>query len=386
MMFLDLNMSLWYSWILCLVLLVIGIFLLVKCSDIFVGGSASIARKMKISPMIIGLTVVAFGTSCPELAVSVSDSITCLINGGNANVAMGNIVGSNTCNLLIVLGFSAVFTPIIIKRSVCKKEYPILILVSVVFTIFTLLFGLNVNGVKTFAILRIEGIILVIGIILYVWYLVHDAKKQIKNGLVDENNTEEEIKEMKISKSILYIILGAIGIVLGGEAVVFGSKNIAYGIGDLASLNKDLVESLVGLTIVAVGTSLPELVTSVVAAKKGENDIALGNVIGSNIFNILFVIGIAATVNPLTVGNQIWIDMVIMLAATLVVFIFALIGKINKMGGLTLLILYFIYLGYLILRTVNQANSNIYMIVLFSLYAITFILVIIFALIRKKKE
>ena len=385
-MFLDLNMSLWYSWILCLVLLVIGIFLLVKCSDIFVGGSASIARKMKISPMIIGLTVVAFGTSCPELAVSVSDSITCLINGGNANVAMGNIVGSNTCNFLIVLGFSAVFTPIIIKRSVCKKEYPILILVSVIFTIFTLLFGLNVNGVKTFAILRIEGIILVIGIILYVWYLVYDAKKQIKNGLVDENNTEEEIKEMKISKSILYIILGAIGIVLGGEAVVFGSKNIAYGIGDLASLNKDLVESLVGLTIVAVGTSLPELVTSVVAAKKGENEIALGNVIGSNIFNILFVIGLAATVNPLTVGNQIWIDMVIMLAATLVVFIFALSGKINKMGGLTLLILYFIYLGYLILRTVNQANSNIYMIVLFSLYAISFILVIIFALIRKKKE
>lgn len=385
-MFLDLNMSLWYSWILCLVLLVIGIFLLVKCSDIFVGGSASIARKMKISPMIIGLTVVAFGTSCPELAVSVSDSITCLINGGNANVAMGNIVGSNTCNLLIVLGFSAVFTPIIIKKSVCKKEYPILILVSVVFTIFTLLFGLNVNGVKTFAILRIEGIILVIGIILYVWYLVHDAKKQIKNGLVDENNTEEEIKEMKISKSILYIILGAIGIVLGGEAVVFGSKNIAYGIGDLASLNKDLVESLVGLTIVAVGTSLPELVTSVVAAKKGENEIALGNVIGSNIFNILFVIGIAAAVNPLTVGNQIWIDMVIMLAATLVVFIFALIGKINKIGGLTLLILYLIYLGYLILRTVNQANSNIYMIVLFSLYAISFILVVIFALIRKKKE
>lgn len=385
-MFLDLNMSLWYSWILCLVLLVVGIFLLVKCSDIFVGGSASIARKMKISPMIIGLTVVAFGTSCPELAVSVSDSITCLIKGGNANVAMGNIVGSNTCNLLIVLGFSAVFTPIVIKRSVCKKEYPILILVSVVFTIFTLLFGLNVNGVKTFAILRIEGIILVIGIILYVWYLVYDAKKQIKKGLVDENNTDEEIKEMKISKSILYIILGAIGIVLGGEAVVFGSKNIAYGIGDLASLNKDLVESLVGLTIVAVGTSLPELVTSVVAAKKGENEIALGNVIGSNIFNILFVIGIAAAVNPLTVGNQIWIDMVIMLAATLVVFIFALIGKINKIGGLTLLILYLIYLGYLILRTVNQANSNIYMIVLFSLYAISFIIVVIFALIRKKKE
>ena len=385
-MFLDLNMGVWYSWILCLALLVVGIFLLVKCSDIFVGGSASIARKMKISPMIIGLTVVAFGTSCPELAVSVSDSITCLINGGNANVAMGNIVGSNICNLLIVLGFSAVFTPIIIKRSVCKKEYPILILVSVVFTIFTLLFGLNTDGVKTFAILRIEGIILVIGIILYVCYLVFDAKKQIKNGLVDENNTEEEIKEMKTSKSILFIIIGAIGIVLGGEAVVFGAKNIAYGIGDLASLNKDLVESLVGLTIVAVGTSLPELVTSVVAAKKGENEIALGNVIGSNIFNILFVIGIAATVNPLTVGNQIWIDMVVMLAATLIVFIFALSGKINKMGGLTLLILYLIYLGYLILRTVNQANSNIYMIILFALYAILFICVIIASLLKKKKE
>ena len=323
-MLLDLNMNAWYNWILCVFLLILGIFFLVKFSDIFVGGSASLAKKLHISPMIIGLTVVAFGTSCPELAVSVGDSISCLIEGGNANVAMGNIVGSNTCNLFIVLGFSAVFTPIVIKKSVCKKEYPILIGVSVLFAIFTLCFGLNNDGINTYAILRWEGIILIIGIILYVLYLVWSNKKN--KGITSEG---EEIEEMSILKSIVFVILGAAGIVAGGEAVVYGAKNIAYGIGSAANLNHDLVEALVGLTIVAVGTSLPELVTSIVAAKKGQNDIALGNVIGSNIFNILFVIGIASTVNPLTVGNQIWVDITVMLIATVLVFVFAIFGHIT---------------------------------------------------------
>lgn len=378
-MILDLNMSAWYNWILCVALLVGGIFFLVKFSDIFVGGSASVAKKFKIPPMIIGLTVVAFGTSCPELAVSVSDSVACLINGGNANVAMGNVVGSNICNLLIVLGFSAVFTPILIKKGVCKKEYPILIGVSVLFVIFTLLFNLNIDGVSSYAILRWEGIIFIVGIILYVSYLVLSAKKN------PQENPEEEIEEMSVLKSIIYIVLGAAGIIAGGEAVVFGAKNMAYGIGDAANLNHDLVEALVGLTIVAVGTSLPELVTSIVAAKKGQNDIALGNVIGSNIFNILFVIGLSSVVNPITVGNQIWVDMVVMLISTSLVFVFALFGRINKQGGVILIISYVIYLTYLIIRTVNGSDVTWALCTMFILYGVLCLYIVISNLLKNKK-
>lgn len=379
-MLLDLNMGAWYNWILCVALLVAGIFFLVKFSDFFVGGSASLAKKLHISPMIIGLTVVAFGTSCPELAVSVSDSISCLINGGNANVAMGNIVGSNTCNLLIVLGFSAVFTPIVIKKSVCKKEYPILIGVSILFAIFTLCFGLNKGGSSSYAILRWEGIILIVGIILYVVYLIFSNKKNPSEA------EGEEIEEMSLLKSIIFVILGAAGIVAGGEAVVYGAKNIAYGIGSAANLNRDLVEALVGLTIVAVGTSLPELVTSIVAAKKGQNDIALGNVIGSNIFNILFVIGIASAVNPITVGNQIWVDMVVMLIATALVFVFALFGRINKVGGFILLVSYLIYLVYLIIRTLIGHDAFWALTAMFIIYGLILAYAIINGIIHKQKK
>lgn len=341
----DLNMQAWWSWLVCIVLLMIGIFLLVKCSDFFVDAASSIAKRFHISEMIIGLTIVAFGTSCPELAVSVSDSITCLLEGGNANVAIGNVVGSNICNLLLVLGFSAIFTPIVIKKSVCKKEYPILLFVTSLLVIFGLCF--NLNGI--YAILRWEGIIFVILILLYVMYLVFDAKKMMKQGIKIE---AEEIKLMPTWKSILFVIIGLVGIAVGGEAVVYGAKSIAVGFGDLAHLNHDLVESLVGLTIVAVGTSLPELVTSVVAAKKGQNDMALGNVIGSNIFNVLFVLGLSSTINPLTVGNQIIFDLTVMMISTLLVFGMCFLGKINRKGGLILLGCYAGYLIYLICRTV----------------------------------
>lgn len=347
-MLLELNMGNWYNWILCILLLVGGIFLLVKCSDFFVGAASSIAKKLHVSPLIIGLTVVAFGTSCPELAVSVSDSISCLIDGGNANIAIGNVVGSNICNLLVVLGFSCLFTPIVVKKRTSRREFPILIFVSIICAIFGLCF--NLKG--QYAILRWEGAILVVLIIAYVAYLVIDAKRQIKLGTVNPDETDEVIEEMSTLKSIIFIVVGLAGIIAGGEAVVYGAKNIAYGIGDAAKLNHDLVESLVGLTVVAVGTSLPELVTSIVAAKKGQNEIALGNVIGSNIFNILFVLGIAGVVNPLTVGNGIRVDLAVMLASTLLVFGFALTGKIGKKAGFLLLACYAGYLVYLIINTV----------------------------------
>ncbi len=325
----------------------VGVFLLVKCCDIFVGAASSIAKKLKIAPMIIGLTVVAMGTSCPELAVSLSDSINCLINSGNANVALGNAVGSNICNILLVLGISILFTPIIIKKESLKKEFPFLLGVSFLLVIFGIFFGIG-TATGNYAILRWEGIIFIILMIAYVTFLVIDAKKH-----PHEDENEEEIKDMKMWKAILFVILGAVGIAAGGEFVVFGAKGLAITGATSIGINQDLAESLVGLTIVAVGTSLPELVTSAVAAKKGENDIALGNVIGSNIFNILFVIGIAATVNPLTTDGQIVIDLLFMFGVTVLLFVLALKKKIGKKEGIIFLILYVLYLTYLILRTLG---------------------------------
>lgn len=315
---------------------------------------STIAKKLHISELIIGLTVVAIGTSCPELAVSVSDSISSLLENSNANVAIGNVIGSNICNLLLVLGFSAVFTPIVVKKSVCKREYPFLLIISALLVLFVILFGTGSSITGNYAILRWEAIILVVLMFVYIWFLIHNAKKHPDEQLntEEEKLTEEKEKDMKLWKAIILVIVGAAGIVFGGEAVVFGAKGLALQVSDAAHLDHDLAESLVGLTIVAVGTSLPELVTSVVAAKKGQNELALGNVIGSNIFNILFVLGIAGTVNPLTTGSQVIIDAVVMMVATIVVFIFALTGKIKRSGGIALLCMYGAYLAYLIVRTI----------------------------------
>lgn len=338
--------------IMLIAFMVVGVFFLVKFCDIFVGSASAIAKKLHIAPMIIGLTVVAMGTSCPELAVSVSDSIACLIegNGAHANVALGNVVGSNICNILLVLGLSIVFTPIIIKKGLLKREFPFLIGVSLLFVIFGIFFGIG-TATGNYAILRWEGIIFIVLMIAYITYLVVDA---IKHPTEDEN--QEEIKDMKMWKAIIFVILGAIGIACGGEFVVFGAKGLAMTGADAIHVDHDLAESLVGLTIVAVGTSLPELVTSVVAAKKGENDIALGNVIGSNIFNILFVIGISSTVNPLVSGEQIVVDLIVMMSITLLLFGFALTKKLNRTMGFIFLALYIGYLTYLILRTLGIIN------------------------------
>lgn len=334
--------------------LIVGTICLVKFCDIFVDSASTIAKKLHISKLIIGLTVVAIGTSCPELAVSVSDSISSLLENSNANVAIGNVIGSNICNLLLVLGFSAVFTPIVVKKSVCKREYPFLLIISALLVLFVILFGTGSSITSNYAILRWEAIILVVLMFVYIWFLIHNAKKHPDEQLntEEEKLTEEKEKDMKLWKAIILVIVGAAGIVFGGEAVVFGAKGLALQVSDAAHLDHDLAESLVGLTIVAVGTSLPELVTSVVAAKKGQNELALGNVIGSNIFNILFVLGIAGTVNPLTTGSQVIIDAVVMMVATIVVFIFALTGKIKRSGGIALLCMYGAYLAYLIVRTI----------------------------------
>ena len=338
----------WYlapKLLILLAFMVVGVFFLVKFCDLFVGAASSIAKKLKIAPMIIGLTVVAMGTSCPELAVSVSDSISCLVNGGNANVAIGNVVGSNICNILLVLGLSIVFTPIIVKKSSLKKEFPFLLGISLLLVLFVIIAG---AATGTYQVDRWMGIVFVVLMVAYLIFLVIDAKRH-----PNEEENQEEIKDMKMWKSILFVVLGAIGIAAGGEFVVFGDKGLAVTGATAMGINHDLAEALVGLTIVAVGTSLPELVTSVVAARKGENDIALGNVVGSNIFNILFVLGISATVNPLTTGKQIIVDLIVMMTVTLLLFGFALTKKLNRKMGFVFLAIYVLYLTYLILRTVG---------------------------------
>lgn len=329
------------------VLLGVGVFFLVKFCDIFVDSASSIAKKLKIPPLVIGLTVMAMGTSCPELAVSVSDSISTLSSGGNAEIALGNVVGSNICNILVVLGLSALFTPMIVRKAILKKELPILLGISSLFVVFGCFFALN----GKLAILRWEAIVFVVLMILYLVYVVISA---LKNQNKDEQEPSEEIviKDMPIWKSIILCIVGIAGIIIGGEMVVFGAENIAIEGATAVGFDPGLTKALVGLTIVAVGTSLPELVVSVVAAKKGENELALGNVVGSNIFNILFILGIAGTVNPLTTGSQFIVDVLIMLGVTVLLFLLSLGGKLGKKQGIVLLSCYVIYLAYLITRTV----------------------------------
>ena len=327
--------------------LALGVFCLVKFCDLFVDSSSAIAKKLKVSPLIIGLTVVAMGTSLPELAVSVSDSISAL-SGGNTDVAIGNIVGSNICNILLVLGFSVIFTPIVVKKSVCKRELPILLGVTALTVLFVCLFGLD-SPTGDFAITRWEGIVLVVLIFAYIGYLVFMAKRH-----PEELDDAEDVKDMAWWKAILFVVLGAAGIILGGQLVEFGAKGIAINGAVALGADEGMTTSLVGLTVVAVGTSLPELVTSTIAAKKGQNELALGNVIGSNIFNMLFVLGISSTVNPLTTGtgNQILVDVFVMLGITVMLFVFSLSGKLRKAHGFVLLGCYLVYLVYIVLRTI----------------------------------
>ena len=325
----------------------VGVFFLVKFCDIFVDSASSIAKKAHISPMVIGLTIVAMGTSFPELAVSSSDSITALLestaeNQVHANIALANVVGSNICNILLVLGISIFFTPIIVKKETLKRGYPFLILVTVLCVVFGLCFNLSGD----YAILRFEGIIFVVLMIAYLVYLVIDSKKH------PVETEEEEIKDMALWKAIILLIVGGVGVFVGGEAVVFGAKGISLAGAASMGIDSNLAEKIIGLTVVAVGTSLPELVTSAIAAKKGQVELALGNVIGSNIFNILFVLGISATINPIIADGTIVLDLIFMLTVTILLFGISFIKKLDRKFGILFLGLYVAYVTYLVLRVI----------------------------------
>lgn len=313
------------------IILIIGFFLLIKGADIFVDGASSIAKKIGIPSVIVGLTIVSLGTSAPELAVSLISSF-----NGNNGIAVGNVLGSNLFNTLVVLGGTAIVAPLLIKKSTIKRDY-IATLVVTILTCF-LIFGLAPKSENMLS--RISGIILLVVCIVYMFILVKAAKK---DSVKDEENTSE----IKMSKNILLSLIGVVGIVFGGNLVVDSATNIAYALG--------MSEKLVGLTIVAVGTSLPELVTSIVAALKGENDIALGNVLGSNIFNLVLILGASATITPIAVSGVMIIDFIILIAVTL--FIGALIffnkkeeKRLGRLEGIILVGIYVAYLAYIIMR------------------------------------
>lgn len=308
-----------------LVILVVGFVFLIKGADYFVEGSSSVAARFHIPSLIIGLTIVAMGTSLPECAVSITASLV-----GNNALAVANVVGSNIFNLMVVCGASALFIPLTVSKDTLKKEFPFSILCALL---------LGILGYIGMVLNRMDGIIFLILFVGYLLYMVISATKAMNT--YEDNG--EEIKLIPMWQSLVYIVGGMIAIKYGGDFVVDGASSIALAFG--------MSQNLVGLTIVALGTSLPELVTSMVAAKKGEVDMALGNVIGSNIFNILFVLGIASTISPVAFIFENLIDIIILIVLSIVVLYFGYTKqKIEKKEGLIMLGLYAVYLVYIIMR------------------------------------
>ena len=312
------------------VMLVIGFVLLVWGADKFVEGASALARKMGVSPLLVGLTIVAFGTSMPELAVSV----TAALRGAN-EIAVGNVVGSNMFNLLVVAGLSAVICPLVMDKMLLRRDWPLSILAAV------LLFAAILPD-QTIA--RWEGAVLLV-----VFAVI--LTRQIRSALHDRDQlasaaTEAEAEEAAAPMSTMMIwvniVLGLACIVIGGQLAVNGATGIARMFG--------LSETLIGLTIVALGTSLPELVTSIVAARKGQNEIAMGNVIGSNLFNILLILGVSSVITPIPVQATSIIDCLFLIAISVIFYIPARQGKLGRLPGALMVASYVVYTVYLIMR------------------------------------
>ena len=314
--------------VLAIIGVIIGFVLLVKGADFFVEGSGSVAKKSNVPVFIIGMTIVAMGTSAPECAVSISASLQ-----GSNGMAISNVIGSNIFNLLVVCGVCALFQPLVIKKATLKKEFPFSVLAAVILGIMGFL-GMTVG--------HADGIILVVIFAFFLYWMVLSAKKSMQAG---EDVEAEEIKDLPVWKCLIFIGGGLVAIVIGGQIVVNCSETIARGFG--------LSETLIGLTICSIGTSLPELVTSVVAAKKNQAGMALGNVIGSNIFNILLVGGLASAISPIGVNMNNIIDIVLLIIISL--YIMILVWKkqlLTRAGGMSMLVIYAAYMVYICAREV----------------------------------
>ena len=319
--------------ILLYVWLLVGFFLLIKGADLFVDGTSSIAKLLKVPSIIIGLTIVAMGTSAPEMAVSVGAAIK-----GQNDIVISNVLGSNIFNLLVVAGGCAVIKSLPVSSDLRKRDFPF----SIGIAALLLFFCLNslIIGGKGFTINRTEGIILFAGLMAYLGFLVYSAVKG-RTGLPGD----EEIKTMSPLKSVFYTALGIAGIVVGGDLVVDSASDRAAAFG--------LSQTIIGLTILAVGTSLPELVTSLVATRKGENDLAMGNVIGSNIFNILGVLGLSAAVSPVKVSGFSVIDLSLFIGFCLIIYLVTFFrNKIERLPGILMVLTYLGYMTYAVMREV----------------------------------
>jgi cation:H+ antiporter len=313
------------------ILLVVGFVLLIKGADFFVDGASNIARLLRVPTILIGLTIVSLGTSSPEATVSIIAALE-----GNADVSLGNVVGSNILNITLVVGVTAFLYPLTVKSETIKKEIPFTLLASVVLLI--LMSDIILQGASTNLLTRADGLIFLLFLSIFMYYVIEIGLKSRK-----ETAGEAIPKDITWGKNIFITLVGLAGIIFGGELVVSNGVQIAYSLG--------MSEALVGLTIVAIGTSLPELVTSASAALKKESEIALGNIVGSNIFNILFVLGASATITPLAVNNKLFMDTFIMIFLTIVLLIFSRTSfRIGKREGIILILAYLVYLAFIILR------------------------------------
>ena len=316
-----------WDMLLWVLLIIVGMVLLIKGADWFVEGASSFAKAMKIPSLVIGLTLVSVGTSMPEFSVSLTSSIK-----GLNDMSFGNIIGSNIFNTFVVIGVSAILTPLVVSKQMKKYDLPILMGIYLLLMLFSFVTSPLVINLW-------ESIIIFSLTIAYTAFLIIRSKKEMKE------EKEESKKQRKWYINLLLVAIGLAGIIFGGNIVVDNASKFAYAIG--------MSELLVGLTIVAVGTSLPELVTSVVAAKKGENDIAIGNAIGSCIFNVILILGFCSIIQPATVAWSSLLDVVVMLISAIVIFLFSFKTlKVNRWQGIVMIIMYAAYLTYIILRNI----------------------------------
>lgn len=318
--------------ILTIGLLVLGFILLIKGADLLVDGSSSVAKRFGVSDLIIGLTVVAFGTSAPELIVNIVSAVQ-----GNSEIAIGNILGSNIANILLILGLTAIIVPLKVQRSTTWREIPFALLA-------VLMLGVMANdslidGAQSSFISAGDGIVLLGFFAVFMYYIFGSAKKNVQEHGDEDINT----KKHSVIKSIVLIISGLAGLVVGGKWVVDSAIVLATSWG--------MSESVIGLTVVAVGTSLPELATSIAAALKGKADIAIGNVVGSNIFNIFWILGVTSLISPLPFLATSNIDILATILATILLFVWMFIGKkhhLKRWQGVVFVLLYVVYVTLLL--------------------------------------
>ncbi len=317
-----------------LLLLILGFIILIKGADLFVDGASNVASNLKVPKILIGLTIVAFGTSAPEFAVSVKSIIS-----NNHDIVLGNVIGSNILNVLLILGLSSLFKSLKVNSNTVRKELPMMILMMSVFAILLSDSIFDKGLVNSFT--RSDGLIVIMFFSVFVYYLVTTALKSRKEK--DEKESKEDAN-MKMSKAIIFTIIGIVMITLGSNFVVDNASSIAKGVG--------VSEKMISLTIIALGTSLPELVTSITASKKGESDLAIGNIVGSNIFNIGMVIGVPVAIfGGISKINFNGIDLLVMLISSLLLFIFLVKDReLSKREGIIFLLLFVVYYSFVIIN------------------------------------